>query len=108
MANANGKPKNTALLKAAKALSAAATSLAAAADALSSLCEEDDEDNVTVKSGGSASINGRTSVASLKASVVEYDSGDSDDDYMALAREAVRVASAAATPSLGNQTPAGT
>lgn len=110
MASASGESKkvSNAMLQASKALSAAAGSLASAAEALSLLCEEqDEEDNATVKSGGSASIDDQKSLASPKTtSVVNYDSGDSDDDFMALAREQVRVATAA-MPSLGDLTPPG-
>jgi hypothetical protein len=89
--------------KAVKALSAAATSLALAAESLSHLYENDDEDAATVKSDNSNLAKDRID-APTPASMINYDSGDSDDEYMALAREAVRAATAGMSGS-GGHTP---
>jgi hypothetical protein len=116
MTGTSGKAKNKAMLQAAKALAAAATSLASvtasltsAADALTLLCEEDDDECATVKSGGPASIGDQSSTVAPTpggTSVVDYDdSSESDDEYMALAREEVRVAATATMPRPDHATP---
>jgi hypothetical protein len=110
MTGASSKAKNKMMLQAAKALAAAATSLASAAEALTLLCEEDDEEYATAKSGGPASIGDQKSTIAPTpnaTSVVDYDdSAESDDEYMTLAREEVRTAAVAAM-SKPDHTPPG-
>lgn len=109
MARAGGN-KHKKMREAVKALSAAAASLAQAAEALSNLydVEDSDEDTASVKSDNSGSVQPsdqiHAPIPQQEASVINYESEDSDDEYMDLAREAVRAATAAVTGQ-GRHTP---